>query len=306
MTVATIEPTSARPRGIMLAAVTAMVSGFAVFVNGYGVRRFDDATTYTTAKNLVAGVALVALWRLQRHRSGGPRRRAPRSVAVVAVIGGSVPFVLFFEGLQRIGSTDAAFIHKTLIVWVAILAVARLGERVGPLHVVAIASLLLGQAVLTGGVGLPDPGDGELMILIATWCWSAEVVVSKALLRTVAPLQLGTIRMAGGAVLLLAWAFVRGSFGDLLGLGASQWGWTLLTGVVLTVYVACWHHALALAPAVDVSAVLVMGAVVTAVLDGAVRGAELAPTGGLVLVTVGAVLAAVAGLTPPRRIEVHR
>ena len=60
---ASLELTRAgtRERGIALAGVTAIVSGFAVFVNGYGVRRFDDATTYTTAKNLVAGLALAAL-----------------------------------------------------------------------------------------------------------------------------------------------------------------------------------------------------------------------------------------------------
>ena len=50
---------STRAAGVLLALVTATISGFAVFLNGYAVKRFDDATVYTTAKNGVAGLLLV-------------------------------------------------------------------------------------------------------------------------------------------------------------------------------------------------------------------------------------------------------
>ena len=56
----------------------------------------------------------------------------------------------------------------------------------------------------------------------------------------------------------------RGAAADLLALTAAQWGWALLTGLLLTAYVATWYAALARAQAVDVTAVLVFGAVVTA------------------------------------------
>jgi hypothetical protein len=48
-------------KGIGLAFMAAAISGVAVFINGYGVRAVPDATVYTTAKNLVAAVVLVAL-----------------------------------------------------------------------------------------------------------------------------------------------------------------------------------------------------------------------------------------------------
>ncbi len=47
--------------GIALAAVTALVSGVAVYLNGMGVRAVGDATTYTMAKNLVAALVLLAV-----------------------------------------------------------------------------------------------------------------------------------------------------------------------------------------------------------------------------------------------------
>ncbi|HUS41707.1 MAG TPA: DMT family transporter [Ilumatobacteraceae bacterium] len=293
-----------RNTGLALAGVTAVVSGFSVFVNGYGVAHFDDATTYTTAKNLVTAVVLMVAVVVMRGRrapdaatpptaSAATRtRRDTATLATIAVIGGSVPFVLFFEGLAQVSSTNAAFIHKTLVAWVAILAVAFLGERVTVWHVTAIALILLGYAQLAGGVGFPDVGTGEALLLAATLCWSVEVILSRSLLRRgVAPMVVSTWRMAGGIVLLLAWAIVRGALGDLLGLSATQWAWAVLTGLFLTAYVVSWHHALARAPAVDVTAVLSIGAVITAALNAGVRGAVIEPVGLILLLTGGLLVA---------------
>ena len=63
-----------------------------------------------------------------------------------------MPFVLFFEGLARASSTQAAFLNKTLVLWVALLAVVILKERLQVWHWIAIGLLLVGQAGLSGGV----------------------------------------------------------------------------------------------------------------------------------------------------------
>ena len=292
-----------RTTGIALAGLTAVISGFSIFINGYGVRRFDDATTYTTAKNMVAATLVTALFLFWRHRNSGAMQRpkaAPETVlprpqrigvfALVAVIGGSLPFVLFFEGLSRATSTDAAFLHKTLVAWVAILAVVLLRERVGPLHLVAIGLILWGHALTMGGIGLPQFGTGELLILAATLCWSVEVVVSRHVLqRGVDELALGTARMFGGVLVLIVWALVRGEAQALVTLTANQVAWTLVTGVFLTAYVVSWHFALARAQAVDVTAILVIGAVITALLNAGIRDVPLRPA-GLVLLGVGGLL----------------
>jgi drug/metabolite transporter (DMT)-like permease len=65
----------------------------------------------------------------------------------------------------------------------------------------------------------------------------------------------------------------------------------LLTGGLLAAYVATWFAALARAQAVDVTAVLVVGAPVTALLSAAVQHAPLRPQlAGLLLIIVGAAL----------------
>ena len=61
-------------------------------------------------------------------------------------------------------------------------------------------------------------------------------------------------------------------------------------------YVSTWFAALSRAPAVDVTAVLVIGAVITALLAVAVNGTPLVPQlGWLAVLLVGAVLVGVPG-----------
>ena len=258
------------------AAAAALVSGVAVFVNGLAVRNFGDATVYTTGKNLWAGVLLaVALVAMPVPVA---RRAAPIAgstwpwLAVVAVIGGAVPFVLFFEGLAVATSTDAAFIHKTLVVWVAVGAAIVLRERLRPAHLVAIGLLVVGHVVVSGGVSLAGVGRGEALILVATLLWALEVLVVKRLLVTVPARHLAAVRMLGGSAVLLGWLVVRGELGALAGLTLGQWWWIALTGTTLAAFVSLWYRALAAAPAVDVTAVLVAGAIVTAILNTGFRG----------------------------------
>ena len=296
-----------RATGIALAFVTAVVSGVAVYVNSRGVSHFDDATVYTTAKNALAGALLLALAvpLLASQRPSGDRVGRPATprqwlgVLAVACIGGSVPFVLFFEGLARADATQAAFIHKTLVLWVALLAVPLLRERLGPAHLAAIGLVVAGQAWLAGEPGTVAFGAGETMILAATLLWAVEVVLVKRLLEVLAPRTLAAARMALGTVVLVAWVALSGRGSDLFALSAEQWGWAALTGLLLSAYVATWYSALVRAQAVDVTAVLVFGAVVTALLANAADGAALDPV-GLVLVTTGAALIAVAALRRSR------
>lgn len=287
-----------RGLGIGMAAITALISGVAVFVNGYGVRvwrEVTDTTTYTTAKNLVAALILIAITVVVTRRNSAEGWRTPTSrrgwftLAAIAVIGGSVPFALFFEGLAQASSTDAAFLHKTLVIWVALLAAVFLRERLSAWHVAAIAALIVGQVVLAGGLESIVAGSGEAMILAATLLWSVEVVVAKRLLPEVSPLTLGVARMAGGALVLIAIVGARGGFATLADLDATHLGWVLLTGLVLAGYVGTWYSALARAQAVDVTAVLVGGALITGTLRAIVAGAAWPAPLGSVLVLSGVI-----------------
>lgn len=291
---------NARASGIAIAFCTALVSGVSIYLNGKAVKHFGDATVYTTAKNAVAGVLLLALALVpgRAPAAGAPLHRPrPFALLAVAVVGGSVPFVLFFEGLARAQATQASFIQKTLVVWVALLAVPLLKERFRAPHALAICLLVGGQAWLVGSVGHVAFGAGEVMILAATLLWSIEVVYVKRLLGSFPSRTLAVARMSLGTVLLLGWLVVTGRIGQLGSFDAVQWRWILLSGLLLTAYVATWYAALARAQAIDVTAVLVFGAVVTALLSGAAVGTPI-NIPATMLVTAGAAIAAAGTFRP--------
>jgi drug/metabolite transporter (DMT)-like permease len=289
--------TRTRRTGLLLALLAAVISGIAIFLNSYGVRAVGNATVYTTAKNAVAAVVLLAV--VATRRAGGAKisriqgRRQWLGLAAVGVIGGSVPFVLFFEGLATASSTQAAFLNKTLVLWVALLAVVALKEHLMVWHWVAIGLLLIGQAGLSGGF-TASVGSGGLLILAATLLWAVEVIVAKRLLGSLSSWTVALARMGFGSVLLIGWLLVSGSAADLLAMDAAQWGWVLLTGVILAGYVASWFAALARATAVDVTAVLVLAAPITAALNVVVNGPQpVSQLGWLLLIVVGGLLVCV-------------
>ena len=132
------------------------------------------------------------------------------------------------------------------------------------------------------------------MILAATLLWAVEVILAKRLLDSIPVRTLAVARMGLGTVILVCWVVVSGRGGELVHLTADQWSWALLTGLFLSAYVATWYGALARAQAVDVTAVLVFGAVVTALISRAAAGVAFDAL-GVVLVSLGVALAAVAG-----------
>jgi drug/metabolite transporter (DMT)-like permease len=209
-----------------------------------------------------------------------------------------VPFVLFFEGLARAQATQASFIQKTLVIWVALLAVPLLRERFGIPHALSIVLLVAGQAWLVGSAGTVTFGQGEAMILAATLLWAVEVVYVKYLLADMPPALLAAARMGLGTVVLLLWLAVSGRMDDLASLRWTQWQWVLLTGLLLTGYVATWYAALARAQAIDVTAVLVFGALVTAFLSGTVDGKAVSAA-GVILIAAGTAVIGLAALRRP-------
>ncbi len=295
--------------GLYVAGATAIISGISVFVNSYGVKSFSSPAVYTTAKNLAATLIIAAFaavgWLASRgagpvvpgggvrHPSPAPARRLQgwarwAGLAYVAAIGGGAAFIFFFDGLARTAAVPAVFLHDTLIIWVALLALPLLGERLGRWNLAAIALLVVGVSATSGGVGHLQFNAGNALVLGATVLWAIETVVAKRLLAAMTATALALVRMGGGAVVLVGYLAATGQFHSLVGIGASGLRWALITGCLLGGYVATWMTALSRARAVDITSVLVSSAAVTLFLDAFVHHTGLASdTLGLVLLALG-------------------
>nr|MDP9483954.1 DMT family transporter [Chloroflexota bacterium] len=280
--------------GIVLAVATAVISGFSIFVNAFAVKQLPDPAVYTTLKNGVAALALIALAAIS------VRPQSVRSVpargwgwlAVIGLIGGSVPFLLFFIGLAQASAPSAAFIHKTLFVWVALLAVPFLGERLGKAQIGALLVLLASQLLIVPPAGITW-GIGETLIAAATLLWALETILARRVLRTVPSAVVGSARLGIGLVVLVGYLVATGKLASVATLTTGQWGLVLLTGVFLSAYVGTWFAALQRAPASLVTAILVLGAPITAglqVLQGGTVPASTVLLGHGLILLAGATL----------------
>lgn len=280
-------------RGLAFAIGAALISGLAIYLNAFAVKQLPDAAVFTTLKNAIAAIILIAI-ALGLGAARDVRlidRRSWPAVLAVGVIGGSVPFILFFTGLAQASAPSAAFIQKTLFVWVGLLAVPFLGERLGIAPLIGIAVLFVGQALVLPPDGIRW-GPGETLILAATLFWAAETVLVKRLLGSIPSNVMAALRMGVGLVVLVGYLALSGKLGVLAGLGQAQWTWVVLTGLVLAGYVGTWFAALKRAPASVVTSILVLGAVVTGALNAVSKGAAPSPTivGGYILIVTSAAL----------------
>lgn len=257
-------------RGIYLAFITAFISGIAIFVNKFAVSAIQPPVVFTAVKNAGVGILILAIllvlrkWKLVRKLN----KRELVYLSLIGIIGGSIPFYLFFTGLSQVPAVNAALIQKTLVVWVAIMAIPLLKEKMSFLQILGVV-ILFGANLLVGGFQGLTFLDGEFFILIATVLWSVEIILVKKILPTVDPDIVTAARMGLGSLILLAAAFVTAPAGlsKVFALSTTQMFWLVISMATLLAYVMTWFRALKYAPATAVSSVLVMSTLVTNALS---------------------------------------
>lgn len=116
---------SIKDRGIYLALTTALISGFAVFFNKFAGKLWGDSFVFTTVKNIPVGLAFLGIILAPKFFSElkALNKKQWAYLLLIALIGGAIPFLLFFKWLTIASAANAAFIHKTLFIWVGLLAV---------------------------------------------------------------------------------------------------------------------------------------------------------------------------------------
>ncbi len=255
-------------RAAGLALITAVISGVSNFTAKIGVTVVSDPVVWTFLKNTVVGALLIGILilcaKVKEVRSLS--RSTWLKLAVIGVVGGSIPFILFFTGLTMTSALSGSLIHKTLFIWVALLAVPLLKEKIGALQGAAFLLLIFGNFAL-GGLNNFHWGTGELMILAATLLWAAENIIAKRVLANVSSLTVAGARMVFGSVLLFGVVLWQGNLSLMAGLTGQQWLWTLIPAALLLGYVTTWYAALKDAPATLVASLLVPATLVTNILS---------------------------------------
>jgi drug/metabolite transporter (DMT)-like permease len=258
-------------KGIYLILATAVISGLANFVNKFGMKALgQSAYQYTTLKNVVVALilSLIVFTPLIRPKLRKLTKKDWGKLMLIGLVGGSVPFLLFFKGLSLTSSISASFLHKTLFIWVAILAWPILKEKITKLQFLALGLLLFGNVIFLGFRGM-SWGYAETIILIATMLWAIESVIAKITLKQVDSMVVAWGRMFFGSIILISFLAVTGNTVGLLTLNLSQVGWILLVAAFLIGYVTTWYSALKRLPVTVVASFLVLASPITTFLNAA-------------------------------------
>ncbi|MFA6272469.1 MAG: DMT family transporter [Patescibacteria group bacterium] len=255
-------------KGILLAIGAALVSGVANFINKNGVSAVGEPFVYTAMKNIVTAVLLLGvLFAFKNFRQIRKlTKRDWMKLGIIGLIGGGIPFLLFFKGLSLTSAASASLIHKTLFIWVALLAVPFLKEKFRWYQYGALVMLFFGNFIILGPSKF-NWGQGETLVFLATLLWSVEFIVAKQILKTIHPNIVAWARMTIGIFFISLFLMFTSRFDNLLSASFAGWGWSMLTGAILFLFVLTWYHALKRAPATLVTSVLVFASPITTFLD---------------------------------------
>ena len=281
--------------GILLVFLTVLISGVSNFVNFYAVQG-TSSDAFIAARNAVVAVMLLPIGLLAlRGMPKGLGRRDWAQLATIGLLGGAIPFLLFFHGLQVAGAAGAAtatFGYRALFVMASVFGVVFLGERLSPRFALA-AGLLLGGNVLLLSLTAPVWTDGTAYVLAATALWAGEYTLSKHTLRNVPSGTVALARMGFGGVFLLGYVALTGQLGSVAGLSAPQWEWVLLSAVLLVGFVTTWYAGLKTVDLSVATAALVLAFPITWALGFLASKSDfgLPQAAGVVAIVLGAVAA---------------
>lgn len=275
----------ANPRiGYLFAVLNAIISGFAIYINSLGVKMFSDSTLYTTLKNAVVGVALLIPFVLFTRQRAEIRRLSRRQwgwLVLLAIIGGSVPYALFFRGLQLATPVTSSLLNHAQFLIVAMLALVFLGERVGPWVWGALAVLLVGVSFGTN-LGAVRWNEGALLVALSTVFFAAGFVLAKHLLAGLSTTTVMAAKMSLGSLFLFAYVGATGHLGAITSLSMTQWLYALATGLILLAFTITAFIALRHATATAATAIPAAAPIITAALVALGTGhIKLAPADGI-------------------------
>jgi drug/metabolite transporter (DMT)-like permease len=281
----------ADPRiGYFYAALNAIISGFAIYINSLGVSLFKDSTLYTTLKNAVVGVALLLPLVVLASRRAEWKRLTGRQwgyLLLLAVVGGSVPYALFFRGLQLSTPVTSSLLNHAQFVLVAVLAFVLLRERHSVLIWLALVTLLVGTV---WGVNVTHAkwSLGDTLVALSTVLFAAGVILAKYLLRDLSTLTVMTAKMSIGSLFLLLYIGATGRLGAIGTLSGQQWSFVIVTGLILLAFTVTAFLALRFASATVAMAIPAASPLITTALVVLVpqHGLKASPAFGLALMLV--------------------
>ncbi|MBN2042325.1 MAG: DMT family transporter [Candidatus Aenigmarchaeota archaeon] len=257
--------------GTILALLTAVVSGVSIPVNKIFVVDMDP-TVFTAVRAVIIGVVFLLI----SLATGSIRKERMKMnwkyMVLIAVIGGSLAFLLFFGGLQMTTAGRGAFLHKTLPLYAAVFAFVFLKEKIPRKQIYAMMLMLAGTVVLFSATINPsdlwmNPQIGDVLIIGATIMWALEnVIAKKAMINGDTNFIVSFSRMFFGGMILFGVVLLTGKAGILFSLTSQQTANILISTGFLFAYVLFWYSAIRYINVSKAAILLLVAPVISVVL----------------------------------------
>ena len=115
-------------KGTLLVLLTALISGISIVINKFFVVSIDPLI-FTATRALAIGIVFFFIsFYISKSKRKKFNKVSWKYLILIAIIGGSLAFWLFFSGLKMTLAGRAAFLHKTLPIYATILAFIFLKE----------------------------------------------------------------------------------------------------------------------------------------------------------------------------------
>lgn len=258
--------------GTFLAFLAAVISGFSIFANKIFIISLDPLI-FTAVRAVIIGFIFLILslsrskWKLKDFK-----KVSWKYLFAIGIVGGGVAFLLFFSGLKITTSGRAAFLQKTLPLYVTVLAFLFLKEKISRKQIAALLLMLVGTIAIFSSEITPsdlwmNPMFGDLLVIGATILWAVENVISrKAMILGESNFVVSFARMTFGALILFGILLLSGNFYSLVLLSQIQWIYILTSTAILFVYILTYYWSIKHINVSKASSILLVSPVITGTL----------------------------------------
>ncbi|MFH0711354.1 MAG: DMT family transporter, partial [Candidatus Aenigmatarchaeota archaeon] len=190
----------------------------------------------------------------------------------IGIIGGGLAFLLFFAGLRITTSSRAAFLQKTLPLFVLPMAFVFLKEKIGKKHLVALILMLVGIVAIYSTeiqptAFWPNPQIGDILIIAATFLWAIEnIIARKAMIRGESNFLVSFGRMFFGSLILFGILLLSSNSNLLVSTTQDQWIYILISTAILFGYVLTYYWSIKHINVSKASTILLIAPVITMIL----------------------------------------
>ncbi|HVP06999.1 MAG TPA: EamA family transporter, partial [Candidatus Acidoferrum sp.] len=179
-------------------------------ISKYGLAVIEPFT-FAFFRFLIASVVLLTMVHFQKQDNRIARRDYPRIIGIgVLIIIGNQTAYLWGQSLTAAG--HGAVLFATTPIWVLIMAIFILKEKLTWQKAVGIPLALIGALILVTGGAIKVGAEylkGDLIILVSVWAWGAYAIFGKPLAEKYGALRVTAYALASGAVAYFPFGLYR-------------------------------------------------------------------------------------------------